>query len=150
MGDENTLPLVTKLEEILQNVTTLDTYLENPNGVEYGYTQRLICRGHCFAVISSENGYVFYPSRFMGYIKNSREAHEKMGEMKRITGRPTRDGKQTNPAITEILGDFIAETDDRWGELESEYRAFCKKLKIFPSDIKRKYWQPISRQGVKS
>jgi hypothetical protein len=66
-----------------------------------------------------------------------------MGEVRRGTGKTTRDGKKTNPAITKILGELINKDDGQWTKWESEYKTFCKKLGILPDNNKRKYWLPI-------
>jgi hypothetical protein len=138
-----TLLLVKNREQIQRNAVTLDEYLDKTGGPEYEYAKRLIGRGYCFVIISSQTSYRFYPSRFMGYIGNSMEAHERMGEIRRDTGKTTRDGKKTNPAITKLLGALIKRGGSQWGCWEAEYKNFCKKLGIIPDNNERKYWQPM-------
>jgi hypothetical protein len=79
----------------------------------------------------------------MGYVNNSREAHEKMGKLKRETGKITKDGRRTNPAISAVLGELIKKGDGQWDKWESKYKDFCKKLGILSDNVERKYWLPI-------
>jgi len=144
MKDEkNTLPLVKSKEDIVKNVATLDGYLQNQNSKEYEYTKGLIQRGKCFIVVTSSNGLRFYPSRFMGYVGNNMEKHEKMGEIKRKTGKSTRHGVKTNEAISKILGKLITSNDDQYHKLETDFIKFCAKYKILTNNNNRKYWEPI-------
>jgi len=146
---DNTLPLIEKREELLRNVKTLDLYLDKS---KYEYAKGLIGRGHCFVVVPSQDGYRFYPSRFMGYIENSMESHEKMGKEKIKTGKSTRNGGETNRAISVILGKLIKTGEKEWDFWEAEYQKFCEKLDIIPvnrdsspDNMKRQFWPPISK-----
>jgi hypothetical protein len=78
----------------------------------------------------------------MGYIGNTMEAHEKMGEIRRCTGESTRDGTKTNPAISRLLGNLIPK-GRQWHYWEREYKNFCKRLGITPVNNRRKYWPLI-------
>jgi hypothetical protein len=84
----------------------------------------------------------------MGYVDNSMEAHERMGELKKKIGKPTKDGRKTNPKITAVLGEeFIKKENEQWGRWETEYRNFCERLGIVPDNNDRKYWPPIEREN---
>ena len=144
MEKNNTLPLICKREQIVKNAATLESYLKKGNSQESEYAKGLIQRGKCFVVVSSPDGYSFYPSRFMWYVDNTMEKHEKMGEAKRTTGEITRDGRKANPAISKCLGDLIKEGNKHWNSFETEYKNFCKRLGITPDNNKRSFWQPIS------
>lgn len=137
------LPLVEQKAQVLDNVETLNKYLGQADSAECRYAKGLIRRGHCFVVVDTADGYRFFPSRFVGYINNSMADHKKMGREK------TRDGKQTNPAISAILGNLITNTEQQWSSLEEAYKAFCKKLGTHPGSIPflRKYWHPITPEG---
>jgi hypothetical protein len=108
-----TLPLIRSVAEIQRNATTLGGYLEKPNSRESRYAKKLIGGEKCFVIVSSPNGYCFYPSCSMGYVDSSMEAHERMGEIKINTGRTTRDGKKTNPAISVVLDKQLIEKGNR-------------------------------------
>ena len=140
MGNENTLPFIETKEDILKNAETLNDYLGKSD-----YAKGLIQRGKCFVAISTKDGYRFFPSRFMGYLNNSMEAHEKMGEIRIETGEITRDGRDTNPVISDILGELIENNDSKWEFYETKFMNFCKKLNIEPYDNERKYWEQIKQ-----
>jgi len=146
MEKANTLPLVTSKKELLRNVMTLDGYLKKASSRECGYTKALIQKGKCFVVVSSSDGYSFYPSRFMGYVDNTMEKHEKMGELKKITRKPTRHGWVTTKVISNFLGDLIKKDNKQWNTFEAAYKNFCNKLDIIPNKNEWKFWKPISRQ----
>jgi len=135
MGNKNTLPFVKNKEEILKNAATLNGYLKDKNTEKNLYAKELIRNGKCFVAISTTDGYLFFPSRFMGYVSNSMEAHIKMGEMKKMSGKTTRDGRKTNAIISEIIGELIVDENPKWKIFETEYKKFCKILGIVPSII---------------
>lgn len=51
------------------NILTIDTYLEQKTDPEYNFALERIKLGTCFFAIKKENGYRFYPSRFIVYKK---------------------------------------------------------------------------------
>ena len=134
------LPLISKREEILKNIDTLNGYLGNTNVNECDYAKKLIQRGKCFIAFPYKGEYRFYPSRFMGYVNNTMETHEYMGKKKKETGETTKDGRKTNPVISAILGNLILVDDNEWNNLELSFLKFCKKFDIDPSNKERKYW----------
>jgi hypothetical protein len=93
---------------------------------------RLIKRGVCFVIYEHDGKLILCPSRFVGYLNNNMNAHL-VNEYK--------DGRETNPRITEILGRPPEENE----YLEKEYIGFCAHLDISPSGtgsfgVRRKYW----------
>jgi hypothetical protein len=137
--EEDMLPLVSNVAEIQQNAETLGAYLQNANSQDGKFAKNLIRRGRCFVIVSSPNGHCFYPSRFMGYVDNSREAHERMGE---------KDGKDTNREIKAALGEeLIKRGNEQWGRWETAYNDFCGRLGIVPYNVPRKYWPPIEQEN---
>ncbi len=111
------MKLVSRTAEIHANIDQLASYLSERSGLNREFSKRLVQRGICF-VIATRNGRDFFaPSRFVGYKSNSRHAHEANNE---------KDGRQTNLAITRVLG-REPKTDAR---SEREYVAFCSKLGV--------------------
>jgi hypothetical protein len=102
MGKGDTLPLVKSVAEIQRNAATLGAYLQNTNSLEREYAKERIGKGRCFVIVSSPHGYCSYPSRFMGYVDNSMEAHERMGEIKKKTWKTTRDGKKMKNVCSSV------------------------------------------------
>ena len=73
----------------------------------------------------------FAPSRFIGYKDNSRKKHEK------FVANGTADGKETNPAISKIIGSRPAR-DER---LEEAFLRYCSIIGVTPYRKKRSYWK---------
>lgn len=126
------MEFVKSIDEIKENMKTLDEYIDKKKEPEYSFAIDLIKRGLCFIAIKAKDGYRFYPSRFMGYAENTMSKHQ---------NNMLKDGRKTNPVITNILQGKPSE----YIELECAYREYCEKLGI---EIKvtstfgktRKYW----------
>ena len=118
-------------EDIMDNIATLDKYLENKSASEYDYALDKIKRGNCFIAVKCVNGtYRFYPSRFIGYKNNTMNSHD---------NNPEKDGRETNVYIREVLGS--KESFDAL--LEDKYLDYCSSLNITPGKrekLSRKYW----------
>ena len=124
---------VSSLEEIKENINVIDNYLANGNEYECSYAKALIKRGTCFIAVASENGFRFYPSRFIGYSNNTMDKHENNFD---------KDGKETNPAISSILGSKPVPDNN----LEEKYKDYCEELgfkanKAGAFNVQRKYWK---------
>ena len=126
------MELVKSLEEIRHNIAVLDSYLDKKTDPEYSYALGLVKRGICFVADSSSGIYRFYPSRFIGYVDNTMDKH---------MSNTTKDGKQTNPAISTILHDKPQHNL----QLEELYQTYCQSLGFEANEkgsrgIDRKYW----------
>jgi hypothetical protein len=124
---------ITTKEQLKQNIRTFETYLNSQDTAVRDYTYELCKKGICFVAYKISGSWHFAPSRFLGYVNNSLEQHEKNN---------TKDGRVTNPAIDTILN----KKPDSIQELEECYIDFCNKLGIVPNKtgafgVARKYWQ---------
>lgn len=124
---------VQTLEEIRENMQTLDRYLAK--GRESGYSDalELVKNGICFIAINLGQGYRFYPSRFIGYAKNTIETHK---------NNRKKDGRKTNDAISRILHEDASHNS----KLECAYKKYCENLGFDANEkgafgIQRKYWR---------
>jgi hypothetical protein len=70
--EEGSMGFVKELVDIIENIETIDKHLLDP--VKQDYAISLIEEGTCFVAVKGEEGYRFYPSRFVGYKNNSIEA----------------------------------------------------------------------------
>lgn len=75
---------------------------------------------------------LFGPSRFVGYGDNDQHTHK---------ANDKKDGKETNPAINQIVGQRAEHSE--W--LEQEYLRLCDKIGVKPRatgefGVKRRYW----------
>ncbi len=125
--------IIQTIDELRENIAVLDRYLNQKTEPEYSFALRLVQKGVCFVVVKGTSGYQFYPSRFIGYSKNTMKAHE---------NNDGKDGKETNPAISKLLGSK-PEPDS---ELEKAYRTYCEQLGFIAYEkgtfgVERKYWR---------
>ena len=127
------VPTVGSLDEILDNCSTLDGYIESRKDPEYTYALELVKRGTCFLAIEDEGEYRFYPSRFIGYYNNSMVQHENNGD---------KDGRVTNPAIAAAINQGNPTPNS---EIDALYKEYCARLGFHASDkgtfgVERKFW----------
>ena len=125
------MKLVSRLSDVEANIRLLSSYLAGGQGTDAEFAKGLIQRGICFAVTRRRGADFFAPSRFVGYVGNSRRTHV----------RSQKDGRETNRALIELTG----LTPKRSQRLEREYRAFCARLGVSPRGagtfgVTRKFW----------
>lgn len=124
---------VENLKELKENFKTLDKYTNLKKDPEYSFGLGLVKKGTCFVAVKENGTYKFYPSRFIGYVNNSMDAH---------LNNEYKDGKETNPAISEILGSKPIPNP----VLENLYREYCESLGFVANEkgsfgVERKYWE---------
>lgn len=123
---------ISDLNELIANIRTLDGYIQSRVDPEYDFALNLIKKGTCFIAVKDSNTYRFYPSRFIGYIENSMDAH---------LNNAAKDGKETNPVISKLLGGKPLSDP----HLNQEYARYCETLGFTPRDkgtfgVERKFW----------
>lgn len=133
-SDQITTPiLITNLNQLTQNIETIENYLTEGTDDERLEASLLIKRGTCFVAYKVEKELRFAPSRFLGYESNKLFKH------------PTTeiDGRETNKAINSILKSKPLPDET----IEKKYLDYCVGLGIKPQlkggayALKRKYWQ---------
>jgi len=125
--------IVENLNELNTNIKMLDNYLNLKTEPEYSFGLDIVKKGICFVAVKCEDAYRFYPSRFIGYVDNSRNAH---------LSNEYKNGRETNPEISKILeckpmSNLI---------LDNYYREYCESLGFIANDkgsfgVERKYWE---------
>ena len=123
---------VKSLQELQVNMETLDRYLNEKIEPSYSFALERIKNGTCFVAVQKDDGYHFYPSRFIGYAANNMNAHLNNYE---------KDGRKTNPIISKLLGQKLEKSPF----LEHAYQDYCEKLGFTPKlagafGVARKYW----------
>lgn len=123
---------ISDLNDLIANIRTLDGYIQSRVDPEYDFVLNLIKKGTCFIAVKDSNTYRFYPSRFIGYIENSMDAH---------LNNTAKDGKETNPVISKLLGGKPLSDP----HLNQEYAQYCEALGFTPRDkgtfgVERKFW----------
>ncbi len=125
------MALVTRGSEIQKNLRVLQAYLAGGNSTDSNFAKSLVQRGICFFVVRYRGKDFFAPSRFIGYVANSRRGH-----LSRMM-----DGRETNRAIRNIIGSPPKPSRS----LEHAYRTFCERLGVTPWSagtfgVTRKFW----------
>lgn len=128
------MDIVSTEEEIRENLAKFENYLCEGSEEEQQFAYDLIRRGSCFIAYQIDGELRFSPSRYTGYLSNTRGKHLR---------NPYKDGKETNAAINKVIGYTLSPSE----ELESEYLAFTTKLGIIPNNKNRKYWR-LNLQGA--
>lgn len=127
------MKVVESLNDLKVNIKTLNKYLNSKTDPEYSFGLGLVKRGICFVTVNENGSYKFYPSRFIGYINNSMEAH---------LNNQYKDGRETNPTISLILASKPVPNK----VLEKHYKEYCQLLGFVANDkgsfgVERKYWE---------
>lgn len=124
--------LIINLDQLIQNIDTVENYLTEGNDDERLETSKLIKRGTCFVAYKINNETRFAPSRFLGYVNNKLFKHS----------TKDLDGRETNKAIISILkAKPLIDSS-----FEEKYKEYCYKLGIKLQlnggafAVKRKYW----------
>lgn len=136
-------PVVKSKKQIIDNINVLEKYLSDMDSeINREFALDRIKKGTCFIAILGSEGYRFYPSRFIGYLNNSRRVHEIDTD---------KDGRITNKAIEDVLrkGPIF------YQEMEDEYYKYCNWLRIKASNngawgVQRKYWVFDSLTGFEN
>ncbi len=124
--------VVSSKAELLANISLLKGYLQKGSSEDSEFAKGLIKRGTCFVIVDSGEEPFFAPSRFTGYVDNSRLSHLAYYE---------KDGRETNDAISILFGNKTAPNDS----IDSEYCSFCERLGLRVGQTGaygavRKYW----------
>lgn len=112
--------------DIRSNILQLEKYKNSENSEKRRFYQDIIRRGRCFVALDTRNGFIFAPSRFVGYVDNDIKNHDENYD---------KDGRETNGEIDVILG--YHEVNKK---LEDRFKIFCQNLDINPDNHERKYW----------
>lgn len=122
------MKLVNSKKQIEDNCIHLSKQIENVEHIEE--IKNLIRRGRCFVKYFYNDKIYFFPSKFVGYQKNTITKYNLAKRSKKNF-----DGRHTNKKIKKILGKKFKTNF----EINNEYIKFCNKLDIEPTKVKRKY-----------
>jgi len=121
------MKLIDNIEQLEQNLETVEFYLTEGTDYENDEIIGLIRRGACFISYQIEDELRFAPSRFVGYINNNLEQHF----------RSHKNGMETNVVIQKMMDDKLGPNE----KLEKAFLKYCRNLGIEPYNKKRKYWK---------
>ncbi len=83
-------------------MSTVEHYLNDGTDAENDFVNSLIKRGNCFVAYKMNNEWRFAPSRFVGYVNNSRIVY---------LSNKNKDGRETNPVIDKVTGSKLEQLD---------------------------------------
>jgi hypothetical protein len=126
------MQLISCIDELSSNLHTLESYMHSAIELERKFHRDLIKKGVCFVAYQRNGQDYFAPSRFIGYKSNDHGAH---------VSNASKDGRETNPAISDILCAKPVPDDD----LNISYMRFCTRIGVAPVakgsfGVERKYW----------
>lgn len=119
--------LVSKLEQLIKNIDTVEFYLTEGSEDEQTQVSDLIRKGSCLIAYQVDKEIRFAPSRFLGYINNSLQGHI----------RSQVDGRETNIVINKILKSQPFPNEN----LRELYFNYCKSLGLKANNKKHKFWK---------
>lgn len=127
------MKLIKSIEDLKDNLRTIETYLSEGDFKEMKYAKGLIKRGSCFVAYKIGKELRFAPSRFIGYAKNNLKKHQENLD---------KDGRETNDALDKLFK--VKAIHDV--ELEKKYLNYCNSIGIYPSirinsPRPRRYWK---------
>lgn len=95
----------------------------------------LIKKGRCFVTYQVNSETRFWPSRFVGYKSNGMSQHK---------ASKTKDGKETNPAITKALKINLKINQN----LEELHHQYCQSFGVIPDNFKKQFWDLEGENAV--
>jgi 5-methylcytosine-specific restriction protein A len=122
-------------EEIIENIVKLENYLCEGTDEERSFAVNLIKKGRCFVTYQVNGETRFCPSRFVGYKSNNMRQHE---------ASQSKDGRETNPAITKALK-INLEINQNLEVLLEEY---CQSFGVTPDNVKKQFWDLESKPAI--
>jgi 5-methylcytosine-specific restriction protein A len=128
------MEFISDLTDLFKNVYTLEKYLGSSNPVEREFAKDIVRRGKTILVYRVKGTNHFAPSRFLGYKSNNITSHISNEE---------KDGRDTNPIITSIIGNRPFFTDD----MENDFKKYVISLGAIVQNNKRNYWRIRGEDG---
>jgi 5-methylcytosine-specific restriction protein A len=129
------MEFIADLNELFQNVYTLEKYLHSHDARERDFVKDIIRRGKTILVYRVNNENHFAPSRFIGYKNNSMTGHISNEE---------KDGRDTNPIITSVVDSKPFFTDN----MDADFIRYVISLGVEVPRNKRHYWRIRGNDGT--
>jgi len=121
------LHFVENVDQIIENIKTMEQYLDSDNIAEKEFARELVKKGRSMLVYKVNGENHFAPGRFLGFKKNSMAAHLEN------ENRETRDPAQSLQAL---MGKPFTHA-----AIEKEFNDYAGKFKGNTLKSKRKYWR---------
>ncbi len=121
------LHFVENTDQVIENIKTIERYLNSEVEEEKQFAQDLIKKGRSMLIYKVNGQNHFAPIRFLGFKKNSQAAHIE---------NENRESRDTAPAIQSLMGKPF--THD---VIEKEFNEYANGFKGATLKAKRKYWR---------
>jgi 5-methylcytosine-specific restriction protein A len=102
---------------------------------ERDFAINLIKKGRCFVTYKINDEIRFCPSRFVGYKANNMKEHLRSD---------SKDGRETNPAISKVLKKQLESNNN----LETLHQEYCQSFGVIPDNVKKKFWDLESVDAI--
>ena len=121
------LQFVENVDQIIENIKTIEQYLNSDVTEEKEFARDLIKKGRAMLIYKVNGQNHFAPSRFLGFRKNSRAAHLENED---------REVRDTAHTIQSIMGKPFTHA-----AIEKEFLDYANNFKGNTLKSKRKYWR---------
>jgi hypothetical protein len=121
------LRFIENVDQIIENIKTLENYLNSEDPYEQEFARDLIKKGRSMIIYKVNGHNHFAPIRFMGFKSNTKTAH---------IDNENKENRDSAPAIQSVLGKpFTHEA------IEKEFNEYASSFKGNTLKSKRKYWR---------
>ncbi len=121
------LQFVENVNQIIENIKTLENYLNSEVAEERQFAVDLVKKGRSMVIYRVNGHNHFAPVRFTGYKGNTRPAH---------LDNEKKNARDTAPAIQTLLGKPFSHD-----AIEKEFQDYAAGFKGNTLKSKRKYWR---------
>ena len=121
------LHFVENIDQIIENIKTIEQYLNSDNAVEKDFARDIVKKGRSMVVYKVNGENHFAPGNFIGFKKNSRSEH--LDNQKRETRDPS-------PIMQTLMGKPFTHAT-----IEQEFMDYANGFKGHTLKSKRKYWR---------
>ncbi len=127
------LHFVENTDQIIENIRTMEQYLNSDVADEKQFAQDLIKKGRSMLIYKVNGQNHFAPIRFLGYKKNSKMAHIE---------NEKRESRDTAPTIQSLMGKPFSHD-----AIEKEFEVYANGFKGATLKSRRKYWRVRNDQN---
>jgi hypothetical protein len=121
------LHFVENTDQIIENIRTMEQYLNSDNKAEKEFARDLVKKGRSMLVYKVNGENHFAPGRFLGFKKNSMAAYQ---------GDEKRESRDTSHTIQSLMGKPFSHA-----VIEKEFADYASSFKGNTLKSKRKYWR---------
>ena len=121
------LHFVENVDQIIENIKTMEQYLNSDNVAEKEFARDLVKKGRSMLVYKVNGQNHIAPGRFLGFKKNSMSAHLE---------NEKRESRDTSHTIQSLMGKPFSHA-----AIEKEFNDYSNTFKGHTLKSKRKYWR---------